>query len=87
MFTSDLYSHLPPREARRARRNAMMLQLLETGWSQRAVADVLNVCPATIARIAAQGPAAIERPNFRPEAIPEGPRLPSWLAKLSARRP
>jgi DNA-binding NarL/FixJ family response regulator len=80
-LTADLWSYLPPAQARRARRDAMVLQLLGQGWSQRQVADVLCLSPALICRIARRG---CKRLQIRETPVQEGPELPEWLARLSA---
>ena len=68
MWTTDLYSHLPPKQARRARRNAMILALAEQGWSNRAIADVLALSRQLVDRIVEGGESSLPQIRRQPAA-------------------
>ena len=79
--TRALWSHVDGPAGERCLRDAMVLDLIAQGWSRRAVAELLMVSPALICRIARRG---CKRLRIREIPVDEGPRLPGWLAKLSA---
>jgi hypothetical protein len=84
-YTRDLYSHLGPEAARRARRNAMVLGLSAQGWSDEAIADVLLISRQLVQRVVSRGEGST--PRIRRMPVDTAPEVPAWLARLALRTP
>jgi hypothetical protein len=77
--TRALYRYLSPAESARLRRDLVILDLLERGWSARLVAEVLLLSESRVRQIARLGSAHFGIRRAPPAKPPRGPR---WLEAL-----